>query len=73
MIRTGFLRSGETMNRQPSFQPSFFDFPDTGSNSFVAWTLMAFLKTTLLTVCPKANKCPPDLIETDFVEDKKRP
>ena len=41
MIRTGFLRSGETMNRQPSFQPSSFDFPDTGSNSFAAWKAMA--------------------------------
>lgn len=40
-MRTGFLRSGETMNRLPSFQPSFSNIFDAGSNPFAAWKAMA--------------------------------
>ncbi len=40
-MRTGFLRSGETMNRLPLFQPSLSNIPDAGSNSFSAWKAMA--------------------------------
>lgn len=39
-MRTGLLRSGKTMNRLPSFQPSFFDIPDAG-HPFAAWKAMA--------------------------------
>lgn len=40
-MRTGFLRSEETMNRLPSFQPSFFDISLAGSSPFADWKAMA--------------------------------